>query len=96
MQEKNNCLKVYPNATGVNLYNGLLYFNSGGITSDIPAKIGTFNIQKQEYEWVYQINSKKPFPSYTPPIYHSGRLYILDGENVLHVFEEEKKSNEFL
>jgi hypothetical protein len=66
-----------------------IYFTSSGIGRN-PSTVGSFNTVTHKYDWLYRFENMKKngFPSGSKQ-YHDGRLYVLDMDNTLHIFEEE-------
>jgi outer membrane protein assembly factor BamB len=65
-----------------------LYFTS----NDSVIKFGKINIRTHEIEFVQELVEDKERigrANASKPIYHNGRLYILDSVGTLHIFEEE-------
>jgi outer membrane protein assembly factor BamB len=81
-------LKITPIADC--LENDRIYFTSSGYGSSFPLMVGSFNIKSLEYDWLHSFENikKHGFPSDSLQ-YHDGRLYVLDMDNTLHIFEEE-------
>jgi outer membrane protein assembly factor BamB len=67
-----------------------LYFVSNW---NVSTKFGKINIKTQEIEFVQKlipIDEKGARTIANKPVYHNGRLYILDSVGTLHIFEEDR------
>ena len=81
--------KIFVSQHMSTLYGDGLYFTS----NMQQIKFGKVNIYTHEIEFVQDLMEDKERVGRAnagKPIYHNGRLYILDTMNVLHVFEDEK------
>jgi outer membrane protein assembly factor BamB len=89
LEELNNTNKVFPAGAGIVKNKGKIYFTSSGFGSQ-PSIVGSFNIETCEYDWLHFFENmkKKGFPSGSLQ-YHEDKLYVLDMDGVLHIFEEE-------
>jgi outer membrane protein assembly factor BamB len=76
---------------GINPYQSMCTLANDGLyfTCDwyYPVKFGKVNIHTQEIEFVQELGVEKGVKA-RKPVYHNGRLYILDTVGTLHIFEE--------
>lgn len=77
---------IEPTSYKNTLSENILWFVSGRGEN---AKFGALNIKTHEIEFVqdYPLGKDGQFDK---PIYHKGKLYLRDSNNVLHIFEKEK------
>jgi hypothetical protein len=76
---------ISPDQNMCTLAGNSLYFVSNWKGS---TKFGKVNIHTQEIEFVQELGVEKGVKA-NEPVYHNGRLYILDSVGTLHIFEEE-------
>ncbi len=74
---------VSPNNT---IANGKLWFVSGRGEN---AKFGRINIETSEVDFIQDFPLQNDW-QFSKPVFHNGKLYLLDSNNTLHIFEEEK------
>lgn len=80
--KENERYKILP-VIGGKIFNNGLYF----ISNTFGCKFGKVNIDTQEVEFVQNLGVEDGVTAHSP-VWHQGRIYVLDSKGVLHIFEE--------
>ncbi len=58
-------------------------------TDNWKSKVAALNIQRNEIDWVYKLETPPRVTLPNPPIIKNDKMYLLDSNNTLHIFEKE-------
>ena len=105
--DKNGKFSEY-NGVGIIPFDGkaegkYIYFNAlveeeDGRTALFPASIGVFNMETEQIEWLHVFRefwegAGNALVANTPPVSDGNRLYALDLQGTLHIFERVEEKN---